>query len=312
MNNLLQKMMRFFIIAVILFCHTSCDLVALLLGIEPHVSPGENYIQEYNPQKAGAEIVSRHKIVKGDKAILKENKVYVLGGSSKIGYVAVYDMDNMIDTTHDCVYDVTFDISEVFQNYQYRYGKCLIPMEDKFIMLMSVGDGTNDMNVVLSMGYDGSHLAAIDISADFIRPDSVINADYLLSENRLYIYSDNYTYYNDGLILSQYSYNDDSETFSLINFCPDDRVLQRSDVFSWYWSYNSSDMVIDGDWLIYHYLNIDYYDKALQDKRICLSYLDFPFYSFDFVSSFSIDDYIWLFTKEENKNYCELIKLKLL
>ncbi len=308
MNKYLLYIIRLSLLFVMSFCCVSCDIIEGLFGCGPIVDPGENYIKEYNPAKAGADIVGKYNVTRGDKAILKDEKLYILGGSGKTGVVSVY---TMTDTTPDCICDVTFDIDSVLPSYRYYYGECIIPVHDKIMAMVSVSDGTNDQNVIFSMEYDGSDFVVMDISADFIRLDSVKYADYIVSENQLYIYSDNYTYYNDGLILSLYSYNKDKNGFNLINFFPASDIIYRNDKSYWSLSTQWGD-IVDHDWLVFRYLSIDYYDNAVQDCKICLSYLDFDYFYFRVLYVFTKDDYIWLFAKYTKENRCELIKLKLL
>ena len=63
---------------------------------------------------------------------------------------------------------MTFDVSEVMPSYHYSSCKCLIPYNNKMLMLLSL-DGTTDCNMFFSINDDGSELAVLDVSNDLLK-----------------------------------------------------------------------------------------------------------------------------------------------
>ncbi len=286
-------------------------IMAILCGcFPPSVQPARADVSEYNPKKAGAEIAARYEAVTADNITLSQNKMYLLSGSSQMCTVTIYDLSHDEPTL---ISDMTFDISAVMPSYSYRGCKCLIPYNNKLLMLMSL-DTTADLNcnAFFSINDDGSQFAVWDVSNDIPDLDKASSANYSPVSHTLHLYHSYKIDYDTRYILYEYSFDETNDTFSLRNFYPTGSVAAQNDGYKWSWSYERCGYTSSGAWLSCQYLTITPTDGSLPSHKIGYGYLDLSKYYDDLLTVFSIDNEIWLYIHQRKSHKYEFIKLHII
>ena len=274
----------------------------------PSVQPGRDYVQEYNPKKAGAEITARYEAVAADNITLCQDKLYLLSGSSEKNTVTVYDISHSKPTL---IHDLTFDVSEVMPSYHYRSCKCLIPYNNKMLMLLSL-DGTTDCNMFFSINDDGSEFEIFDVSHDIQDLSNVYSANYFPADHILHLYNSYEVASDTRYLLYEYLFDETNDRFILNDFSSVESPSNQNDGYKWSWSYESCGYTIGGEWLYCAYLTITSTADTEQSYKIYYGYLDLDMLYDYILTVFSIDDDIFLYIHREKTNKYEFLKLRML
>ena len=274
----------------------------------PSVQPGRAYVQEYNPKKAGAEITGRFDAAAGDNITLYHDKLFILSGSSKESTVTVYDISHSQPTF---IYDLTFDVSEVMPPYHYESCKCLIPYNNKMLMLLSL-DGTADCNMFFSINDDGSEFKIFDVSKDIPDLSKVYSANYFPADHILHLYNSYKVASDTRYLLYEYLFDEINDRFILNDFYSVKSPSHQNDGYQWSMSAESCGYTIGGEWLSCAYITITSTADYEQSYKIYYGYLDLAVYYDHILMVFSIDDDIFLYTYREIPDKYEFLKLRML
>ena len=310
----MKKILLLGIIAVIL---CGCDVVDDVREIKkicepPSIHPRQVNVQEYNPKKAGAEIVARYEAVAGDNAVIDNDRLYVVGSSNALCHACIYDVSHS-----EMVFlnDLTFDIANVMPNYRCKSCKCIIPNSDKLLMLMSL-DGTTDCNVFVSLNLSDGGLAIMDVSNDISDLDNVYEATYITTEHKLKLYYLYTIYPSSRLMLCEYVFDEIEHRFTLCDFSPVRNIFKQNGAYQWIWSSERCGYTEEGDWLICSSIIITPLDNPQITYQIYTSYLDLSV-NYSFITLFSLggDDVynnMVLYVKQSKLNQYEFVKLRLI
>ena len=286
--------MFFFILLLILLINLGCN--PLIIGNEPE----NTYINEYNPQKAGAEIIAQYNVSKG-LSVNRQNDLFYMICENKILCFDISADEVQIQR------EINFDFTAISNDpILHVYG--FADFGDNLIFLASC-DKYGDDKIMLSVNAENGQISySEDVSADIANAESMYYDDindilYLSFENR----------YKDRRIVS-FTKNDigifENGTEIRQHTIP---VFLSGNGFCAY-TYNQ-----DSSWTLHEYVHI-YKDYKTQNiSMVELGYLRMRFFSSSnkLLSAFSDDDgNIWLYVREYNsetkQDKYELLKLKLL
>ena len=277
-------------------------IISLLIAcglFKPSIEPETTYINEYNPQKAGAEIIAQYNVPKGLFANRQNDLFYMICENKILCFDISADELNIQR-------EINFDTSSISDNpLLYAYG--FADFGDKLIFLASC-DKYGDDKMLLSVSTEGGQISySEDVSADLGNAEAL----YYDDANDILFLSIKYKYYDRSIIscckkdlgnyeeISKVKYDESVPTFFLLS----DKAFCATKVYQ------------DSSWCVHFYLH--FYMEFVEEKytTVELGYLNLDVNNI--LSVFSDDDgNIWLYVREYDgetkQDKYELLKLKLL
>ena len=302
MNRMQKKRMTLLVVIVFTFvsCFMPCDYPV-------------DQVFEYNPKKAGAEIIARIPFHKADYVNYQNGQLYSLVYGKSEDTIKFFDLtnDNIIEKKTIAIPKTTF-----WEHYTYNYTQCVNIINDEMILLVNLTDNSTDKNFYSMLRFDENYssLTFYDHSSDFT--DSNVEYKYYY-EYSLYYDSDTHNVYsvteidcNDKHTIRQYHYDESEEKFLVIS----DKTIYESGyvfpthdycLFNCY--YVTPNAAVIDELCIYRDYN---YSSA---KKLNLTFLNL---SYELIGAFFVDENLWLCAIEYNpdtRQYkYQLLKLKLL
>ena len=260
---------------------------------------------EYNPKKAGAEIVARISFDDCNYMNYQNNQLYSVQNGKSADTVTFYDFTNDTVTAKKAI---TIPKSLFCKHYTYIKTQCVNIINDKMILLAKISDNSSDMSFSSLIRFDENDSSMIfyDHSSDFENNQSIYQFYYDTNHS---LYLSMKMYYYAGQKISQYCFD-----LSEQKFIPDDNITFSDSGYIFlthdYCTMNHYGVKPNAE--VFNYLYINRYNKQ-ERKKLNLTFLNIRN---RLRGAFFDDENIWIcaYIKDNSTQLssCYLLKLKLL